>query len=362
MTTATPIFVVGPSRSGTALTRALLNAHPHVHLAGETHYYDDLRTRFRGRESERLINEAERRACEDYFLALTHRPYGHAGVADQGSMARDDLRAEAERLGGSPDAYFEAYCRLRASGHGASRWGEKTPRHVFRIPEILECFRDAQVVCLVRDPRAVVASYRDWRNQGGFDLDADPDHASILEEEQERTSGSYHPIILSLLWNGQVNAMIEARECFGTERVRIQRYEDLVAGNEASVRGLSSWLDLEYDTAMLDVPMQNSSFSRFDRGSGISTDAVDRWRSRLNDTELAIIQTTCRSLMRTFDYEAKRVKPSPVGLLGCLAKFPVVGIRALQLNRDRAGGSLPAYIMRRARLITGFGRNRRPIA
>ena len=44
MTTgARPLFVVGPSRSGTSLMRALLNGHADIALAGETHYFDDLR-------------------------------------------------------------------------------------------------------------------------------------------------------------------------------------------------------------------------------------------------------------------------------------------------------------------------------
>ena len=41
----TPVFVAGPSRSGTALVRSLLNGHPDVHIASETHFFDDLRRR-----------------------------------------------------------------------------------------------------------------------------------------------------------------------------------------------------------------------------------------------------------------------------------------------------------------------------
>ena len=42
------IFVVGASRSGTNLVRALLNAHSTLWVSGETHYFDDLRPRLPG--------------------------------------------------------------------------------------------------------------------------------------------------------------------------------------------------------------------------------------------------------------------------------------------------------------------------
>jgi hypothetical protein len=346
--TTRPIFVVGPSRSGTALTRALLNRHPDVSLAGETHYFDDLRVGFQGRERSRLAGD-DRRRCEDYFLALSHRPYGHAGAPEAGWMDREELRARAEELGGTPDAYFEAFCHLWAEHEGGTLWGEKTPRHVFRMPEIVERYPDARMLCLVRDPRAVVASYRDWRNQGGFDLEGDPGHALALEEEHERSARSYHPIVISLLWNGQVKAMVDGREHYGDGQVRIQRYEDLAADGEEAVRSICAWLEINYDAAMLDVPMQNSSFSRFAEKAGISADAVDRWR-RLDDAELAVVQATCRRHMVTFGYEPIDVAPSAAELVGVWAKLPLAAVRAVQVNRDRAG-NLPAYVARRARLI-----------
>ena len=165
-----PIFLCGPSRSGTAMLRSALNGHPSVHLAGETHYFDDLRQRFEDPSSGVLSSELASEAA-DYFCALSHRPYGHHGDPTQGRISPQQLRERAEQLGGTGDAYFQAYCEIEAEQASKSIWGEKTPRHIFRINDILTKFPDAKVVCMSRDPRAVVASYRDWRNQGGFDFE-----------------------------------------------------------------------------------------------------------------------------------------------------------------------------------------------
>src|ERR1700722_20327611 len=169
-----PVFVVGASRSGTELMRYILNQHPFVCISPETHYFDDLRFRMRGRERQGL-RENEARQCADYFRAVVHRPYGHSGQAEESPLPLCMLRETAATIGTGADAYFEAFCRLNGQQKGASRWGEKTPRHIFCLPDIFSAFPQAQVICMVRDPRAVVASYRDWNNMGGLDFDKDPE-------------------------------------------------------------------------------------------------------------------------------------------------------------------------------------------
>ena len=88
------IFVVGASRSGTNLVRALLNAHSTLWVSGETHYFDDLRPRLPGNGTEPLAGE-DRERCERYFLALSHRAFGQAGDPDESRLDRDELRALA---------------------------------------------------------------------------------------------------------------------------------------------------------------------------------------------------------------------------------------------------------------------------
>ena len=84
-----PVFIVGPSRSGTALVRSLVNRHPDVHIANETHYFDDLRRTVAAAE---VLSVEDRQVAVDYFRALTHRPYGHFGEKDV-----DEIGAEQSR-------------------------------------------------------------------------------------------------------------------------------------------------------------------------------------------------------------------------------------------------------------------------
>jgi sulfotransferase family protein len=335
------IFVVGASRSGTNLVRALLNAHSTLWVSAETHYFDDLRPRLPGSGSARLEGE-DRERCERYFLALSHRAFGQAGEAEGSRLDPEELRALAQQLGGTGDAYFEALCRLRATRHGRELWGEKTPRHVYRIDELLTAFPEAKVVCLVRDPRAVVASYKDWH--GAAERRGETESAE-LEADRERSRRSYNPVLMSLLWRGVVRASFAGLERHGPERVRIQRFERLAASPEAEVRELCAWLGLAYEPALLEIPVVNSSYAT--TGAGVSSEPVERWRERLSPAEVGIVQSVCEPLMSQLGYAPDDVEVTTARLAWAWGTVPFAAARAAVVNRQRLGRA-GQYLRRRA--------------
>ncbi len=346
-----PIFVCGPSRSGTALVRSILNGHSRVHLAGETHYMDDLRARL-GEFATKVVPLERRRECEDYFLALGHRPYSHGGDPEKGRVKRNDLVELVCDLGGSGDAYLEAFCRLEAKHEHAEIWGEKTPRHIFRIGEMLEAFPRAKVICLLRDPRAVVASYRDWKNQGGFDFEADPGHKETLEADHRRAKKSYHPIIISLLWKGAMQAALSAGRRFGEERVRLVKYEDLASNADGAIPSLAEWAGLDFQESMAEVPMHNSSYNKFEKVSGVSSAPINRWREKLTPGEIAAVESVCAPVMRELNYDLIRPKGRRLSAARYWATMPFASVRAAAVNRKRIA-NLPAYVLRRLQLTAG---------
>ena len=346
-----PIFVCGPSRSGTAMLRSALNSHSKVHLAGETHYFDDLRMRFEapssGTLSPGLVNEAT-----NYFCALSHRPYGHDGDPTLGRISPQQLQQHANKLGGTADSYFQAYCEIEAKQASKPIWGEKTPRHIFRIDDILSRFPDAKVICMSRDPRAIVASYRDWRNQGGFDFEKDPGHRETLKAEHDRIRRSYHPATIGMLWRAQINAALQARERWGSCKVCVQRYEDLVMEPESTLKELTAWLDLSFQESMLRVPMHNSSYERYDETKGISAAAVDRWKKKLTPAEIRVVGRICRPAMQSLGYQTEAPSGYSFSEYSLWARWPIAVASAALANRNRSGG-LAKYIYKRALLAFG---------
>jgi hypothetical protein len=341
-----PVFIVGASRSGTAMLQSILNRNHDVRLAGETHYFDDLRPRVMGKPLDSM-DAAERNICANYFRSLTVRPYGKKGDPDQSWLSREDLLDGAR----DADGVFDAYCKHLASRENATVWGEKTPRHVFRIAEILELYPDAKIVCMVRDPRAVVASYRDWKNQGGLRrAEGDPDYLAAIRADEERARMSYHIVLASMMWRGAANAGFEAQMRFTPDRARLVRYEDVTDDPEATVRSVTDWLGVDFDPAMLDIPLHNSSTIQFAEQAGVSSAPRDRWREVLSDREIGVVQKVAGATLRNAGYEPIEVRTGPLDLPRAYADLPVAAVRAAMANRSRYD-SLPGYVMRRLKAI-----------
>jgi hypothetical protein len=347
-----PIFICGTSRSGTSLLQAALEKNPRVQIAGETHYFDDLRVALGEQALGARLEGAEQRRVEDYFLALSHRPFGHEGDPEQGWMKREALRARALALGGTPDDYFEAFCREWCARTGADVWGEKTPRHVFRLVEMLTRNPSGKAVFMLRDPRAVVASYRDWKNQGGFDFEKDPGHRASVAADEIRARRSYHPVTISLLWVAAARAAQQAQQRFGAERVRLQRYEALCDQPEQELGAIFDWLGLERPENMTNVPVRNSSYEKYSDAGGFVRGAMDRWHQTMNPAEIAVVERCCGRLLGTMGYATVHPRPAPFATIPFYASALPAIVRAAAINAKRSG-NLGKYILRRARLVLG---------
>ncbi|MBJ7413126.1 MAG: sulfotransferase [Phenylobacterium sp.] len=342
-----PIFIVGPSRSGTELTRRILNNHSQIGVAGETHYFDDLRPRLGGGTAR--LDQHAKIAAIAYFAAVQQHSYGlHVGAAE--TALDPSIIAEAEAAGGSGDAYFAAYCSRFAASQGKSIWGEKTPRHIFAADGILAAFPSARIIALVRDPRAVVASYRDWRNRWFAGQEIESGLKAAIASEQARVRASYSLPVISLLWAAAARQAARLGAQY-SGRVFVLKFEDLLSAPEVTTRNLLNWLNLAYEPSMLDVDVVNSSY--VDRGArgGIDGLARERWREQLSPKEAGLVSLLTGRAARRFGYVAS--DPPPLTFtLATVALTPVFALRAAAANRGRIGAILP-YLAARAGALLG---------
>lgn len=328
----------------------MLSRHPMIHLRGETHYFDDLRPRV-GSKPLAAMTPNERAMVVDYFRSLSHRPYGKRGDPDRGWLTREALLAEAAAYGEGADAAFMAFCLLCAGRFGKhpTIWGEKTPRNVFRIDDIVAAFPRAKVICMVRDPRATVVSYRDWvqKKIADSELARDADFVAAYAEDHLRKQSSYNIVLAVAMWRAAVNAAAAAAARHGPERVRVLRYEDVVADPQAALSDLCGWLGVDYHREMLEVDLANSSYGGA-RGAGVSASPVDRWREKLSARETGVIQSVAGDAMRRYGYAALPVRLGVLELAQAYLAAPFAAVRAARANKARIA-SLPLYVWRRMR-------------
>jgi Sulfotransferase family len=183
-------FVVGCSRSGTTLLRAMLDAHPELAVPPESHFAIQPRIRLR----------------RDRWFGL----WGIDAPDLRGLDVADAVRA-----------VFAAY----AAAQRKPRYADKTPHYVSHLPLLAQRFPEARFVHLIRDGRDVALSLLEvpW---GPNTLEAAAVH-----------------------WRRRV---LEGRAAgLPPERYREVRYEALVAHAEAELRALAPWLGLAYDPAVL---------------------------------------------------------------------------------------------------------------
>lgn len=342
---SSPVFIVGPARSGTTLTRNLLNLTEELWIADETHWFDDLRPRLGSRATQALGRDDMRR-CEDYFLGLASRRYGSGAATGEPALTRDELRDEAVRLSRTGDAVFEAYCRLAARRQGRARWGEKTPRHVFRITEILQCFPNAQILVVVRDPRATVSSYRDFTAGKRRNAIASGEDLETLAPELRRLQRSYHPVVLALMWRAAIGAALAAHARFGASTVRILRFEDLLVDPEREMDSVARWLGLNAAPDVTRVAIANSSYVATRSGVGVIAGTRERWRGRVTRREVALIETLCNRGMATFQYPGESSRAQRSVAIGTAATAAPAVVRALVVNRGRRENAA-SYVTRR---------------
>lgn len=345
-----PIFIVGASRSGTAVLRSSLNRHPDLHIAGETHFFDDLRLRI---PTDTTLEGADRDGVVELFQRLSHRPYGHGGRPEEGWLDAQAIIDRAAARGGRADDFFAAWCELEGlhdDGVLPRRWGEKTPRHAYRIDDMLAAFPDAQVIAMVRDPRAVVASYRDWRTDdaSGQADDRDPDPA--MAEEAARVQQSYHPALATLLWRATVRRAADARRNHGPDRVHVARYEDLVTEPDRVLRKICAWLGEDFDEGMVAVPVHNSSYMTFEREGGFRREAIDRWRDVLDDDEVAVVQAVAGSILRACRYPEMPVRAQTLLAASGMVDLPPALLHAARANQQRIDDPF-RYALRRLRAL-----------
>jgi hypothetical protein len=330
------------------MLQAILNRSPEIGLAGETHFFDDLRPRMNGKSLRNMTPE-ERITCSDYFRVLTLRPYGFRADPLQSPLSREQLLADAEERGDTVDAVFEAYCHWRLRATGRRIWGEKTPRHIFRIRDIFSAFPDARVICMVRDPRAVVASYRDWEFHGGLKkAEGNADYQAAIAEDQVRKNASYHIVIASMMWRAAARAAVTAVSEHSEKRVLILRYEDVVDDPAAAIGRVSEWIGTDYSDSMLEIPLLNSSATKFQAEVGPSSAPNKRWRNVLSEREIAVIQHVAGNSLTQAGYTIEATKAGLINLISAYASVPFAVVRAAKANRGRYS-SLPSYVARRVK-------------
>lgn len=254
-----PIFVSGCPRSGTTLLQVMLHAHQRIAIPPEDrelleiyharHRYGDLRKPSNHRRlAQRLAQVRRFRLSADAITSV--------------------VLAAPPTLGSALGAVRQAYARQ----FDKPRWGDKRPVFLLEYDVILRLFPDAQLIHIVRDGRACVASLKrmPWWETGAIGGMA--------------------------RWVESISAGERLRRRLRADQYCEIRYEDLVGDPRAVAHQLCTFLGEEFDEAMLSpeavavVAVPRRKRHQRQTREPINTRSVESWREELTPQEVALFE------------------------------------------------------------------------
>jgi len=263
MTDPRPVFIVGCPRSGTALLRDLIRAHPAFEIPGESHFIPALYHGWPDPLSERTARGLARRI----FALRWVRAWG----LDLEPEAFAGCRSYAELVG----RLYEA-CADRS---GKPRWGDKTPEYVLEVPTLRRLFPACRVVHIHRDGRDV---WRSWRA-----IAVGPANAYAAATRWVR-----------FVTAGRSAARREPDACMEVG------YEALLARPEATLRAICDFLDEPFHDGMVEPAAPPPGAAR-DLAGTIARSNTERWRSELSTEERRVFESVAGPTLADFGYEVE---------------------------------------------------------
>lgn len=277
-----PLFIVGCERSGTTLLRLMITSHPEYHILHETGF-------LRALSSERDCYEDFTTPKQRwYFIRDLQRYQPTSETYSFSAFDLTDQEAESALADAAPLSFFGAARTLfqaSAQKHGASRWGDKTPKHALDVPWIAASYPDAQFLHIIRDGRDVAASFRN----AGWEKN--------LRDGAQR-------------WHTHVSAAHEAGRNLSSARYKEVQYEHLVNHPEQTLQSLCEWLNIAYSPSMLHFHEESAShLPDAHEGLYVNTHHIvdasraQAWKNSLSPREIADVEEVADDTLQNFGYE-----------------------------------------------------------
>jgi hypothetical protein len=233
--------------------RSLLSSHPAIALAPtESHYLE----RHAHAPLESNVDQ-----FDHFWRTLTTTRFFNSLGLDA-----DTTKAQVLQAGITHRNIFEIVLKCYSESQGKTRWGDKTPGHEVHYRTLLEWFPDAQLVYMVRDPRAVIAS--------------------ILTKWEQRMRPRVD--VYAERWTKSAQL---AHELAQHPNVRVVHYERLAERPKREVQALCVFLGEPY------VP-------EYLHPKRIRTRSLDKWRTVLSPGQVAVIEHVARQQMCAHGYVA----------------------------------------------------------
>lgn len=316
-----PLFSVGTARGGTNLLTKMLSVHAQVSMAADPYLplFRSLRNGILRQARDPAIRAAvpPESILDDYYFSRKkwkaleqvqeatlqvpfqeqERPALLSALAARARLSSSHVVPHLDRLRGSSyeDLFRSALQILEmADSAPCKAWvGFNENWAVEFLPALARAFPEAKFLILLRDPRGPIAS-------------------ALKEPDPKKV-----PQVISFArhWRKAVALMAAYRQQpLFAQRLMVLTYEEMALDPERCAQQLCRYLDVAYDSTMLDTRRWRSADGTAWKGNshqgassaGIYTSSIRAWEKSMPSEWVELVEFICVSEMRFLDYEPVR--------------------------------------------------------
>ena len=273
-----PVFITGVYRSGTTILTGILGAHEELDISHPSVQYFRyiLKKNISPHDYKEIVHSVSERVNLRYGIKLNIE------------RIISDINIGISIEGICHKIIYDSIMRSLYLNSG-KRWGEKSLLEWTNIPTFLEMFPKGKTIHIIRDPRDVLASYKNMTYE---------------------TGDKYLDAVFTCL-----DSMQHAKKYISSlpiEQYCLVYFEDLISNRIREVERICSFLEIGFDKSLYkedkikegvgegSVNLTTASHSSFPEDIGNS---FKRWDTKLSKNEISFTESILSTMMSEFEYE-----------------------------------------------------------
>ena len=269
-----PIFIIGTERSGTNLLRLMLNMHPNIFVPHPPHimkFFHPIVHRYGDLKKDKNFKKLIADICRMVEL----------------HSYQWDIKPDREKVFANArdrnliSIYFEIYNQY-LQFTGKTRWACKSTFMIEHVPEILNYYRDAKFIYMVRDGRDVAVSSK----------------SSIFNH--------FNVYYIAKLWKEEQETGLHLLDKLSSDQIMLLKYEDLITEPKSMIQKVCTFLNEPFEEKMLQYHKSSEaaksgslSISWGNTSKPVISDNKEKFRTSLSNKEIKLFEAiTCIQMDR----------------------------------------------------------------
>ena len=272
-------FIVGTSRSGSTLLQSMLSSHSEIVIPPESHFFHS---------SEELTQKhAYSKDKSEFRNRLIHFWYQNKTRISDLGLKMDEVAVQAASLDlHAPLDLFTLQLSMYRKKRGKSIIGEKTPRHILQVKQILKAYPKARIISMFRDPRAAAWS------------------------EIKAHFGSPSVYVTTRRWRNYIDMHYKLADALPSDQYMMLRYTDLIENPKGMLNKISDFLGVEFEEQMLQYYKRDEiGFAEGEKSwkkgtlKPIQENKNEEWKSSLTKWQVTLVEQAAGKRLQEMGYQ-----------------------------------------------------------